>query len=168
MAQVICDVSLLRRFLLMLRKGAPSVKIGVIGDKATAQHKTAGGHIQLTNALLAFVHEFGKKSAPKIPARSFIKMPLELHLTELLSKKKALTQAAMERAIRAGCGEEFSRKIGIVAEECIQTAFRTRGYGDWKTNAPSTIKAKGSDAPLIDTGELRRSITSEVVKEGKC
>ena len=35
----------------------------------------------------------------------------------------------------------------------------------WKPNAPSTIKAKGSDKPLIDTGELRKSIRGIVVED---
>lgn len=30
---------------------------------------------------------------------------------------------------------------------------------NWKENAPSTIAAKGSDRPLIEDGDLRRSIT---------
>lgn len=167
MAQVKCDVGILGRLVMLLKKGTPPVKIGVIGDKAAAQRQGGDPKQPLTNALLAFVHEFGRKSAPKIPARSFIKMPLELHLAEFIESKKSLTRQAMERAIAAGKGEDFSRKIAMVAEECIQTAFRTRGWGEWKPDAPATIAAKGSDAPLIDTGELRRSITSEVIKGGK-
>ena len=31
--------------------------------------------------------------------------------------------------------------------------------GNWKPNAPLTIELKGSSHPLIDTGQMRQSIT---------
>ena len=36
--------------------------------------------------------------------------------------------------------------------------------GSFTPNKPATIKRKGSSRPLIDTGHLRQSITSKVVK----
>ena len=55
--------------------------------------------------------------------------------------------------------------LGVGAVDAIQEAFETRGFGNWQENAPSTIKAKGSDMPLIDTENLRRHIVAEVTGE---
>ena len=35
--------------------------------------------------------------------------------------------------------------------------------GTLTPNAPSTIKKKGSSRPLIDTGQLRQSISNKVI-----
>lgn len=43
--------------------------------------------------------------------------------------------------------------------------FFTDEDNNWAPNAPSTIKAKGSARPLIDTGALRQAIRAVVMKE---
>lgn len=142
-----------------LKKGFPSVKVGIMGSQASAEHKGTNK----TNVQIGFLNEFGSISQ-HIPARSFIRMPLQLYLSEYLRKKKALSQEEFTKAIEEGKENEFAAKVGLVAEEVIQDAFATRGFGNWAPNAPRTIAEKGSDSPLIDTGQLRRSITSKVIK----
>lgn len=50
-------------------------------------------------------------------------------------------------------------KLGIMAQGDVQESITS-----WSTppNAPSTIAQKGSSSPLIDTGELRASITYKI------
>ena len=55
--------------------------------------------------------------------------------------------------------DQTMSKLGILAQGDIQqeiTDLRT------PPNAPSTIKAKGSSNPLIDTGEMRSKVTWQV------
>ncbi|EAZ1917957.1 hypothetical protein BZD31_26045, partial [Salmonella enterica] len=54
--------------------------------------------------------------------------------------------------------------IGVVARNISVKAFDTAGYGSWPDITAATKKAKGSSAPLIDTGTLRGAITWEVRK----
>ena len=58
--------------------------------------------------------------------------------------------------------KEVFVKIGIIAEGVVQEAFSTRGFGKWAPNSEMTIAQKGSDSPLIDTAQLRKSISSDV------
>jgi SOS response regulatory protein OraA/RecX len=53
--------------------------------------------------------------------------------------------------------------LGIMAEKIIQAAFESSGFGHWKPDSASTIARKGSSRTLIDTSQLRASITSDVV-----
>lgn len=53
-------------------------------------------------------------------------------------------------------------RLGIACENVIQDAFSSGGFGFWKFILPSTVRRKGSARELIDTGQLRRSITSKV------
>ena len=39
--------------------------------------------------------------------------------------------------------------------------------GEFSPNAPSTIKKKGSDKPLIDTGHMRQSVMTVVDRKGR-
>ena len=59
------------------------------------------------------------------------------------------------------------RFLGLYAESFIKQAFSSGGFGRWAPNKPNTIAQKGSDKPLIDTAQLRRSITSDVVKKSE-
>jgi hypothetical protein len=68
---------------------------------------------------------------------------------QAISGTHALTK---EDAVR-----EFS-KIGQRAEGIVRAWF-TDENNNWTPNAPSTIRKKGSERPLIDTGEMRKAIT---------
>lgn len=47
---------------------------------------------------------------------------------------------------------------GMVAQNAARAWFENP-KNKWAPNSARTIKAKGSDSPLIDTGEMRKSIT---------
>lgn len=153
-------IDILNRIInLLSRNRLPSVKVGIL-----ANTNQRSGDTQ-TNAQIGFKNEFGDfSSTPKIPERSFIRMPLKLYFNDRMQEKKSLTAKEFEKALDTGKIEEFARKVGLVAEEVIQEAFETRGWGKWPKNAPLTVALKGSDSPLIDTGQLRRAITSKVIK----
>ena len=154
----------LTKLVRYFKKGFPRVRVGIIGDKAAQEHKNTDG--KLTNAQIGFIHEFGVMTGKnKIPARSFLDMPLRLHLQDYIDKSETLNGEAFEEALENGELEEYATQVGIVAERVVQDAFRTSGFGNWAPNRPSTILRKGSSKPLIDTGELRRSISSEVVDD---
>lgn len=142
--------------------GQYNIKVGIMGASSQRQNGDTGK----TNAEIGFINEFGKLTGfPKIPARSFLRMPLTLYLADYLSRKKSFSKQAIDQAVKEGKLLDLAKKVGIVAEEVIQEAFATRGFGNWAPNAPYTIEKKGSDSPLIDTGELRRSITSKAEKK---
>ena len=110
-----------------------------------------------------------------IPARSFIRKPLE-RSSDLRKKIRQKTQYYSQLEIdlakelisehgSSGLLEELAYATALSAIELINEGFETSGFGDWKPDSPITIKRKGSEMPLIDTGRLRRSITFEVEKK---
>jgi hypothetical protein len=134
-------------------------RVGILGDDA---NKLVEGEQELRMSELGVIQEFGSMSR-NIPRRSFLEMPLEVRQTVLI---QALGKQGIKKDIEAGKIKSVYAKLGVVAEEIIQDAFSSGGFGHWLDNADSTISRKGSDDPLIDKGELRRSITSEVVVKG--
>lgn len=49
-------------------------------------------------------------------------------------------------------------KAGMVTASAAQGWFENP-QNDWPPNSPRTIRRKGSDQPLVDTGEMRKAIT---------
>lgn len=132
-----------------------AVNIGVLG-KNNARNDGA------SNASIGVLHEFGSFSQ-HLPARSWLKMPLEIKQDELTGA----VAEAIETAILEPNGiTTIFRRAGIACEKIIQEGFETGGFGNWAPLSPATIKEKkGNTRILIDTSQLRRSITSEVINQ---
>ena len=107
------------------------------------------------------VNEFGTTTAGRnrnitIPSRSFIRSTYNKQY-----KNVSRRFGQVFKSISKDSGSLMSklRLIGLEQEREIKKTMT-----DLRSpkNAPSTIKKKGSSNPLIDTGELRSKITSEV------
>lgn len=149
-------------------KTTPVLQIGVFADKAA---RTGGG---TTNAAIARAHEFGVPER-KIPPRSFLRMPLKTHTSEVMAPLKGLQEAFISGRTKI---EDAWRRVGVAAVAVVTKAFGTGGYGQWPPLKEATVfrKMRGSLAKrkrltaetmagkhgmgiLVDTGQLRRSIT---------
>ena len=143
-------------------------QVGILGQKAggrkvtvysaTDSHKGKTAST-MTNAEIGLVHEKGSLSR-HIPRRSFLEWPLLLKGRDLLKVKTELWAAFEKSEISL---KKAYQDLGIRAQQIIQDAFETRGFGNWMPDSDRTILRKHSDQPLIDTGQLRRSVTSRVV-----
>lgn len=136
--------------------GTYITRVGILGAK-DARGGTMG------NADIGVIHEFGSETND-IPPRSFLRMPLETKRKELM---KGMSGSVVKEAFKAKDYKRVFQQLGVVGEQIVQSAFSSGGFGQWPALKPSTIDAKGSAAPLIDTAQLRRSITSDVVKKGE-
>lgn len=134
-----------------LRKGLSAgqyVKVGVFGDHKAA--RTSGEPI--TNPELAVIHEFGSITA-HIPPRSFLRMPIQEKRNDVLKYGASRKIADL---LKAGDKKKALALIGVFAENVIQQAFDTGGFGKW-----ASLKHRAGKI-LVDTGQLRRSIWSKV------
>ncbi len=164
------DLTGLHHFVrLMDSAGKFVVKVGIFGnktargaierDKKKHAHVKKGSHVTLTNAELGLIHEMGSK-VRHIPARSFLRMPLSVKSKEILADA---FKGAPE-LLRKGQIRMILARLGIACEKWIQIAFATRGFGTWLPDNLDTIRRKGSAEPLIDSGQLRRSVSSQVTE----
>lgn len=97
---------------------------------------------------VAAYNEFGTST---IPARPFFKQSYENHQGEL---QAACIQAA-KTVIAGGAPDKALNIIGTFAVGLVQEEIVN---GNFAPNAPSTIRKKKSDKPLIDTGQMRQGI----------
>ena len=82
-------------------------------------------------------------------------------------EKIALQFSKIVKAAADGNADAMERAItstGMTAQNACRSWFKDPRNG-WPRNDPKTVKLKGSDKPLVDSGELRDSIVY-VVREG--
>lgn len=109
---------------------------------------------EITNVELAFIHSFG---SPKrnIPARPFIEPAIAQ--PDVKQKIAERMKAAALQAIDGNTGAALTEmdKAGQYGENAVKDYI---GSSNLTPNSPETIRRKGSNAPLIDTGSLRSSV----------
>jgi hypothetical protein len=111
----------------------------------------------VTNAELLFIHTKGSM-VRNIPARPVIEPAIAASGNrEIISREVAnASQAAMHGDVTKMMNG--LKRAGIAGQNASRKWF-TDSRNHWAPNSPRTIKNKGSDRPLIDTGALRAAIT---------
>ena len=157
---VILDLSKLKQIENQLKKEV-SIKVGVLEEKNIRSAEGA----EYTNAYIGYKHEFGKfdpKLGKRLPVRSFLRMPLKLKYRSTLESKNWWSREEFEKIIDSTENMKFYKKFGELARRIIDDAFKTGGFGQWK---PSQMQFKKVHQTLVETSQLRRSITYKVVKK---
>lgn len=146
----------LQRALLLNSAAAKEshVKVGVLAQKG-GKATVPGGDISMIE--LAAIHEFGSPAAG-IPQRSFIRSTFARQ-----ENHRALAEMAAKLTQRVIHGMPLERALGIIGTWAVarirETIDQRLTEGpEPQENAPSTIRKKGSDLPLVDTGRLKQSL----------
>lgn len=130
----------------------PVAKVGILGlDNA----RSSGGY---TNSEIGTFHEFGTS---KLPERSFLRIPISEHLKKYMEKAGAFTEDTIQKVIKQKSLIPFVTNLGFVGVQIVGDAFATGGFGKWK---PSNMTHKKVEMTLVETQQLRNSISSEVTK----
>jgi len=138
---------------LLKKAKKTDVLVGI--PQARASRQTSGE--KANNAELLFIHTNGSPLR-HIPARPVIEPALSEKTTRysITQQFKLALQALFD-----GDQEMFKTclsRAGMLGQNAARKWFVNPNNG-WAPNSPSTIQAKGSDMPLIDTGEMRKAIT---------
>jgi len=140
--------------LIKAMKTPAQVKIGILGSGAG---RIGGGP---SNAFIGAQHEFGNS---RVPMRSFLRVPLIDNLNKRIKEAGVLDDAAFRQAIETGNFKVVLVRIGIVGEAIVAEAFATGGFGKWPPLQADTLAHKKNHQILVETQQLRNSISSEVV-----
>lgn len=139
-------------------KRRPHVKIGIQGrsalDKKTGKSESGAKFVPLGAATLvdiATMHEFGGDPGP--PERSYLRATMDANkekyiaLTDKLRSEIVQGKMTLKKALTI---------LGMTIVKDVKLYIRA---GIAPALAQSTIDAKGSTTPLIDTGQLINAIT---------
>lgn len=133
--------------LIKALKKSPRLKVGILGDSR--------------NATVGAVHEFGAPGR-NIPQRSFLRVPIADHLEDAMTESGIFDNPdTLNTVLKEGTMHKWVEKVGILSMGVIDDAFETSGDGKWPEWKDPNYHNEGG-ALLVDTGQLRRSITYEV------
>jgi hypothetical protein len=122
--------------------------------------KVESGEMPYSKAYQLFLHTHGSPLWHS-PPRPVIEPAIE-HSKEAIAKQ---LQKAAKTALDGQNPTPELQKAGMLGQNIARGWFTSPDNG-WAPNAPATVEMKGSDKPLIDSGEMRKAITY-VVRDGE-
>ena len=144
------DNKKLKKLIGAFKGEMPSVRIGVLGGG-----KRSDGS---SNAQIGAAHEYGTTT---MPARSFLRQPITDEMDKQLYSSGSFDKEQLKQVVREGKITAWVLRIQMIAEKIVKEGFASNGYGKWAKWSPGYSNRTGSI--LVDSGQLRDSITSEVV-----
>lgn len=113
------------------------------------------GDTKLTMSQLAYVMEYGVKVAkrPYIPPRPMLRITWRLKSKNWVQQAGKLAKSVLEGKAK---GNTMPHKLGALIADDIKDVMSTSSL--FAENRPSTVRKKGKNTPLIDTGELRDAV----------
>ena len=103
--------------------------------------------------------EFGTKAG--IPQRPFMRRTMMKHEKEWIETLKTIVQKEIDKDKNINIDKAL-KKFGEIVKGDIQETILEGGF---VKNAPSTVKKKGFNMPLVDTGVMISSIQARTDKE---
>ena len=130
------------------------VLVGIPQEKSSQRGK-------INNAELLYIHTNGS-TVRNIPPRPVIEPAIEDNKQQISEFLKNGMLKALE-VNQEGAFKELEN-AGLHGQNVSREWF-TNEKNNWKPNSKATIEKKGSDRPLIDTGEMRKSIIYVIRKK---
>ncbi len=159
MLDFLADIKVLNESLIDVKNILKDLKNTEILVGVPQEESSHEGSVN--NAELLYIHTNGS-AVMNIPPRPVIEPAIEDNKQQI----GEILKNSMEKALnsdREGAFEEFE-KAGMYGQNAAREWF-TNPKNNWAPNSASTIKKKGSDRPLIDTGEMRKSIVYVIRKK---
>lgn len=120
-----------------------------------AENKDRRNSDEVNNAALLYLHTYGSPLR-QIPARPVLEPAIE--------DKKEIIGRWLGAAAKAALGGNAAKardklmRAGLIGKAAAKRWFDNPKNG-WPRNSERTIRAKGSDKPLVDTDQMRKAIT---------
>lgn len=109
---------------------------------------------------LCDIAAFNELGTSGIPSRPFMRDSVDKHAEQInafLKQQLALLAQGKTTA------DKIFKSIGVFQKGLVQKEIVD---GEFEPNAPSTIRRKKSDKPLIDTGKMRQSVNFVIKNKG--
>lgn len=137
---------------LLRLKEKSVVLVGVQGDLAAEPHAGA----DVSNVQIATFQEFGTTRG--VPERPFLRGTID----ENRERYANMVQKSAERIVDGK--SSVDKELALWGEKIVGDVKQRIAAGIDPPLQPATIARKGSSKPLIDSGQLRNSITYTVSK----
>lgn len=134
------------------------VAVGVPAVQALRRPEPGEKGAPANNAMLAYIHENGCPAA-RIPPRPFLRPTIKMLRGDIASHFKQIAQNALKG--RLGAVERGYHILGLKVSTAVKMKINTGPFQPLSSVTIERRRARGRTGtkPLIDTGQLRNSIT---------
>lgn len=138
------------------------VDVGVFGEQAwLAGIHEYGCKIKVTDKMRAYLHSYGLhlKDGTEyitIPERAFLRNGYDLNKDAVIRDAEQVLPGVVDGSLAS---DELLKMVGLILSSNIKDYATAL---DSPPNHPYTAERKGSNNPLVDTGDMIGSITYEV------
>lgn len=153
--KIIKDIDSSKIEALLARFGVENQAVNV-GFPSDAQHRSEDGQV-FNTAQIAAVHEFGSPDNG-IPERSFMRSSI----AENRQAYVALNRLSLRKILEGKM--TFIDALNLLGNKAAGDVKMKIRNGPFEGLKQTTIDRKGSSKPLIDSGQMRQSVTYVVVK----
>lgn len=126
------------------------------------KHLDENDQVGISMAAIGAVHEFGSRDG-RIPARPWLRSAVDSQRKQISDAIGDVYSEIVKQVRTATVG---LNRLGLLGVNIVRTYMLVTGPAIWLALSPVTVDAKGSDKPLVDTGQLVGSVTY-VIKTGK-
>ena len=143
--------------------GGLTKKEVLIGIPDSAPEREDG---PMSNAQIGYVQEFGSP-AQNIPERPFLVTGIRSAQGDIAKRM----ESGISKVLKGdeGAGEQALNTAGLIAQNAVQTKIESGPFSPLSEVTLQRRRARGRTGtkPLIDTGQLRNSITYVIRQKGK-
>jgi hypothetical protein len=156
-------------------KDKSKVEIGILnsaggknGPAAIGGYQEFGAKVPVTERMRGWffnVHHIQLKATTKyifIPARSFLRKTASYRADAFMAQLNGASDSILFDIVEGNWRNSLKR-MGEIWVQFIKECFTSRGWGSWRPLSSFTKMDKGHDEPLYKSGQLERSIESQVV-----
>lgn len=131
------------------------VKVGFpdAADIGTATVEGSGKEAASSMSEVAQIAAYNEFGTDRIPARPFFRTAMDTGKEKI----KELSEKTYSAVLEGKMGTE--QALGLIGELGTSLVKASITTGNWEKNTDLTIARKGSSKPLIDTGQMRNSVT---------
>lgn len=122
-----------------------------------SMHDAKDGGAPVDMADIAMFNELGTSTSPPRP---FLRQTVD----DNEDKINEFCKRAAKSIAKGSNAETELKKMGAFGVSLVQEKI---GNGSFIPNSSTTIKLKGSDKPLIDTGQMRQSVHYVIKRKGE-
>lgn len=145
-----------KKFYAEIKKlKANEVFIGFQHGRDMHDPKDGGQPVDMAD--IAMFNELGTSTSP---SRPFLRQTVD----DNKDKINAFCEQVAKEVAKGGTAEAGLKKMGAFGVSLVQEKIRS---GSFVPNAPATVKMKGSDQPLIDTGQMRQTVHYVIKNKGE-
>lgn len=151
------EIAGLENLIKAFKGKLPTVRVGILAGSSRNPAEGSKAKNLPTNATVGAIYEY--RLDPSKAGGSFLRVPIADNLQKYLEKAGAFDESVIKKIIKQKSLIPHLEKVGAISEQIVHDGFETGGFGKW---TPSNMELKKNHQTLVETQQLRNSITSEV------